>query len=405
MKYLKLTAMLIISVHLNVFGQWDEKSITTNNTLTSVDFFDDDIGFVVGGNKIFKTSSGGDLWTVSYMGSSLIAFEDVFIIDENNVIAVGKDLDSGQSAMVRTDDNGNTWEAVNIANSSFLKSVFFVSSDIGYCSGGGGLILKTTDSGNTWQALNSGTSMFLQSIYFVDEENGIAVGGTPSSSIIVKTQDGGTNWSQINAPSDNFLQSAYFINQQIGYVVGWNGQIMKTEDGGSTWQAQTSVNMAGNLEVLFTDENTGYIVGGQQNESSIQKTENGGGLWEDISPDIPVGLVGIDFPSFSTGYAVGGNGTVVKTESGGMLTSTGEAAFPHQVLVYPNPVTSIASIKSTGNQKIESIKLYDNSGRLIKYFSVEFSKVEIDFSEFEPNIYFLEINTGKGKYIKKLIRV
>ncbi len=66
----------------------------------------------------------------------------------------------------------------------------FLTPNIGYCSGGEGVILKSTNGGNTWQSQNSGTVTNLESIYFVNELVGIAVGGTPISAIILKTTDG-----------------------------------------------------------------------------------------------------------------------------------------------------------------------------------------------------------------------
>lgn len=51
----------------------------------------------------------------------------------------------------KTANGGTTWVNVPIARGSFLKSVFFTSSNTRYCSGGGGTILKSTDSGNSRQ--------------------------------------------------------------------------------------------------------------------------------------------------------------------------------------------------------------------------------------------------------------
>lgn len=388
-----------------VFGQWEEKNIGTFYTLASVRFLNDDLGFVAGGNVIFKTDNGGDLWENSYNGIGNLFFEDVFGIGANRIIAVGKNFDSNQSVIIKSENNGDSWDSVNISNSAFLRSIFFISTNIGYCSGGDGTILKTTNGGNSWQPLNSGTSQNLQSIYFIDEMNGVAVGGTPSSSIILKTIDGGTSWNEVNAPTSNNLQSVYFVNQMVGYIVGWNGEIIKTEDSGNTWIHQSSVAMSGNLEVTFTDANTGYIVGGDFNESLIQKTDNGGALWEDVSPNINQGLVSIHFPSFLTGYAVGANGTVLKTNSGGVVTATKEVYHSPQILIYPNPVTENLSIKAVDSQVIESLKMYDNNGYFMFEAAINSSKASIDFSLLEANNYFVVIQTNEGKYSRKILKI
>ena len=404
MQKIIIIVVLIFGLQISGYSQWEEKNIMTNSTLTSVDFLDDEIGYVVGGNKIFKTENGGDNWETSFSANDMVFFEDIFIINEDKIIAVGKDIGSNQSTISKTVDGGNNWEIISFSNSAFLKSVYFPSTNVGYCSGGIGTILKSTDSGDTWQELNSGIGINLQSIFFVNDLVGIAVGGTPGSAIILKTQDGGNNWDTINSPTNNNLQSAFFINEDTGYVVGWNGEIIKTVNCGDSWINQTSVAMSGNLEVLFTDNNTGYIVGGQSNESLIQKTINGGELWEDISPEVTEGLLSIFFPFLNVGYAVGSNGTVVKTESGGVITSANNSLLENNIRVYPNPVNDKVWIVSEENEPIKLVKLYDSNGRFVKASTENALQAECDFTRLESNIYYLEIRTGKRNFIKKIIK-
>ncbi|MDF1699391.1 MAG: hypothetical protein P1U56_26295, partial [Saprospiraceae bacterium] len=345
MMKLKIILTLVLGIQFIGFGQWEEKNITTSSTLNSVDFISENLGYVTGGNIIYKTENGGEDWSISHNASDLVFYEDIFVIDTDRIIAVGKDLDSNQSVITKTENGGEDWINATISNASFLRSVFFVSSDIGFCAGGGGRILKSLDSGDSWQESNSGIGTNLHSIFFVNEMVGIAVGGSPISAVILKTEDGGETWDQINSPSNKNLQSVYFSNQETGYVVGWDGEIMKTDNCGGDWSIQSSVAMTGNLEVVFTDDNTGYIVGGTMNESLIQKTSNGGDLWEDISPPINEGLTCIQFPSFEVGYAVGSNGTVLKTESEGVNTSTHNFQFYNAFAVYPNPTNGYLKIE------------------------------------------------------------
>ncbi len=405
MRHLKLAILLMFMVQMDVFGQWQEKNVATTSVLTSVSFYDTENGYTVGGNKIFKTKNGGDLWAISFIANGSNYLEEILVIDSLSVIAVGKNVDLNQSVIYKTNNGGFSWNAINISNSSFLKSIYFVTPDLGYCSGGDGVILKTTDAGNTWQAQTSGTTDNLQSIFFVDELNGIAVGGSPSSSVIVRTQDGGAHWNEITAPSDNNLQSVYFVNPQTGYIVGWNGEIMKTEDGGNSWSFQSSVAMSGNLEVEFTDENTGYIVGGEANTALIQKTSNGGALWEDVSPNISQGLVSIHFPSTLIGYAVGANGTVLKTESGGVVSVMSEPLALPQISIYPNPATDHVLVQSIAPEILESIVLFDNNGQFIYQAEAKGSNAKVDLSMLEANTYFLMIQTNKGRFIQKVVKI
>jgi photosystem II stability/assembly factor-like uncharacterized protein len=405
MQKLKIIFTLIFGIQMAGYSQWEEKNISTERSLTGVDFVTDNIGFVAGGNFIYKTENGGDDWTTSYTTSDLVVYEDILAIDSEHIIAVGNNLASGQSVILKSEDGGASWNEVSVSGFSFLKSVFFISSNIGFCSGSGGAILKSLDGGSSWEALNSGTNLNLESVFFVNDMVGIAVGGSPSSTIIVKTEDGGTTWNPISSPSNNNLQSVFFTDENNGYIAGWNGEILKTEDGGDSWTTQTSVSMNGNLEVTFTDKNTGYIVGGTASQTLIQKTTNGGELWEDISPPLGQGLIGIHFPSLDVGYAVGTRGTVIKTESGGVMTSTSNLVLSDAFKVFPNPTNGALHVQSENNNRIDKINIYDTNGRFMNLLHSGSNTSEVDLSNYEPNVYYLEIHSGTKVEMRKIVKI
>jgi photosystem II stability/assembly factor-like uncharacterized protein len=399
MQHILLSFAFIFVFQFTAHAQWESKNINTSASLAGVDFLDAETGYVVGGGKIFKTSTGGDQWDISYDAGSSVFLEDVRIAG-NRVVAVGKDFNTGLAIILLTTTGGANWKIVMPPTSDLLRSVFFTSNEVGYCAGGGS-ILKTTDGGNTWQNLPTGGVGGIQSIFFVNDLMGIAVGGSPFNGFILKTQDGGNNWTQIDAPSDEYLQSTFFVNQDVGYAVGWNGKIIKTTDCGATWTSQNSVAMNGNLEVVFTDYLTGYIVGGGISEALIQKTTNGGELWEEIGPQIPQGLICIDFPNFNTGYAVGANGTVLKTESGG-TSSLSQLFNSASLQVYPNPVAGMVSVESL--ERISYIRLFDTNGQLLETRNCNENVLQFDCTHLVPNVYYLEIQTTQGKSIRKIVK-
>ena len=387
-------------------SQWIEKSIMTTETLTSVVFSDENIGFVTASNQIFKTSDGGDTWSVLHTANNLVLYEDVSIIDNSSIIAVGKDFEENESVITLSNDGGATWSNIQVQSTSNLRSVYFPSEDIGYCSGSFGTILKSNDSGNSWVELDTEIQTTLLSTFFVNDSIGFAVGGQPTTGEILKTIDGGNNWSIINSPSVNFLQSVYFTNSQTGYCVGWNGEILKTEDCGNTWTIQNSVSMDGNLEITFTDENTGYITGGNDQEfkSLIQKTINGGQSWEDISPETSNGLTSIHFPTSDIGYAVGANGLVVKTESGGITSTTNNLNQIKDFEVFPNPANSVLNIRTTDNDYIKKIRIFNNSGILIDELNLNSKTVEMNISALAANMYYVEIHSQNTKTVRMIVK-
>lgn len=73
------------------------------------------------------------------------------------------------------------------------------------------------------------------------------------------------------------------------------------------------------------------------------------------------------------------------------------------MLLSPNPVKS--NFKIEGNDKIESIKVFDNSGKLIKEFdATSISKNSYDVSKLKTGNYVIMIKTDKETLSKKLIK-
>jgi photosystem II stability/assembly factor-like uncharacterized protein len=402
MKQAIIILLFILGLSIPANCQWEDKSISINSTLTSVDFVNNEIGFITGGNKIFKTVNGGDDWVISLLTDGVAFYEDIFVIDQDNIIAVGKDFDTGKSIITKTINSGENWIQIPVSTSAFLKSVFFTSPSIGYCTGGDGTILKSTNGGETWLSLDSKVNVNLQSIYFINDFVGIVVGGGPDNAVILKTTDGGENWNIIVSPSDKYLQSVCFSNEETAYIVGWNGEIIKTENCGETWIFLNSVSMEGNLEVVFTDENTGYIVGGSGNNSLIQKTSNQGIEWKDISPQISNGLISIQFPSFDVGYAVGSGGTILKTNSGGTSSLSNELTKAEEYHIYPNPTNSVLNIENNNENIIEKIIIFDSTGNKISEFQPSMKTTALDLSSYQPNIYYIELISNNKRIVKKV---
>jgi ELWxxDGT repeat protein len=72
------------------------------------------------------------------------------------------------------------------------------------------------------------------------------------------------------------------------------------------------------------------------------------------------------------------------------------------IQVYPNPVSDEFSLRVQNDHKIESLKLFDASGKLMKDVLNYNGKVNV--SEFSAGIYFLKIKTNKGEFLSKILK-
>jgi photosystem II stability/assembly factor-like uncharacterized protein len=300
---------------------WQNLNIDPIYYLSSIDFIDEQTGFVGGSiglesNFIFKTTDGGLNWIQSdSLDEGIIAIK--FPFDNLTGFASGHHNGSGNNSIYKTTDGGTSWVRKSIpALAAFgdIKSFCFVTSQIGYATGNR-TILKTTDSGETWFSVYTGNNSYKSICFPENETTGYVVGDFNTA---LKTTDGGNNWQPLNTnvSGSYFYNSVDFINNQSGFIVGSNGIVLKTADGGANW---SNLRTGGPYFFLNSidfpvNAQTGYISG---SNGVILKTINGGSNWVQQSTNTTKNLIKIQFLDSDTGYAVGDYGTILKTVDGG----------------------------------------------------------------------------------------
>ena len=246
-----------------------------------------------------------------------------------------------------------------------LTDVCFLNTNLGWAVGAQGVILRTTDGGKNWNEISqvanvSPTSMALdqkilnmrngvrsratgiadgssahlpircrfESVCFVDEKHGWIAGGYEvpyvgrSRAVVMRTIDGGLTWNAVNnlvVPRFNRIQFSDALN---GWAIGKTGNlfqtgIVHTSDGGHTWSSQSSRKMDAWTDAeqtplgLITIDYSGKlgVVKSNKYERSVIISKN------------PARVSQVRMVDEKTGWAVGENGTVLRTENGGLSWS------------------------------------------------------------------------------------
>lgn len=109
------------------------------------------------------------------------------------------------------------------------------------------------------------------------------------------------------------------------------------------------------------------------------------------------GMAGHDF---SNGFTIGGvmqdyAGNLPSRIINAQASSTLSTALD-DVTIYPNPISSTCEIKS--NEPVQHYEIYDSIGKKLRYGVSSF----VDCTSMAQGIYYIKINTSKGKYIKKI---
>ncbi len=392
---------------LNLFAQWVR--VTPNpaqESLTSVRFFNDSIGYAVGnGGTILKTANAGTSWNLLTTNTTQ-TFLTVFPTSKDTVFAAGNG-----GLVLKSVDGGLNWNTLTTGTSKNIYSLYFLTSQIGYAASGNltggissGTIYKTTDGGINWNPLLNSDYPY-RTVQFINEQVGYAGGNDTIG--IVQTINGGQNWQRLNLPNleTNTILSLQFINANLGYAVGTKGIVYKTINGGSNWTKTTIDSNTTLFSIYFTDSDTGYTVGTNA-EGIIYKTVNGGTTWTEQKFSISVIMRGIYFTPNKTGYVVGRfNGGVagIWRQQGNFTNSTSINEVNNEPFtVYPNPVNN-NKLFIEGNDILD-VKVFDAQGMNINFnYNKETNqKLAIDLNETKVGLLFLVITTSK-RVVKKTI--
>jgi len=182
---------------------------------------------IVGDGVICSKKESESTWTTFVFSGNM---EDVYVIDDNNMYAVGDG-----DAVYRSTSGGKFWNQVIIdpyMPSVNLKSVHIVSP-VGYIVGTNGTILKSDDvmaAAPGWKQLKAAN---------------------------------GDDWTKYTRPDHTTvaLNDVYFTDLTTGYAAGNSGTLLKTINGGKSWELKQSNSASDLLGIVSAGDNHIMILG------------------------------------------------------------------------------------------------------------------------------------------------
>jgi len=299
------------------------------------------------GGVVYKTTDGGENWTLIWDGdipSSLTRY--LWVNPENtDILYVSTGIfDRGAVGQVDMDELGTSLDPF------------------------GGLgILKSTDGGDTWRILGKAEglgNLYVGSLFmdpkdpdillaatghFVTEtasENYTKTGSSPLG--VYRTTDGGESWTQVIAPlpgvgGEVFTSVEYCpSNSQIVYA-GSTAAIYRSSDSGVTWITVTGESpgwgppggISGNAIDLQCDPRNPDRIFSNNYLGGNYLSEDGGKTWKDASngyTGAQIINVAVDPTDPATVYSSGRNGVWLSTDAGqtwlAILNISDDQMFP-----------------------------------------------------------------------------
>ena len=219
---------------------WTAQVSHADSTLVSIFFVNADTGYAVGRYDILKTINGGNTWTRST--NNYLTNGKIYCTDANTCYV--SSYSSFAAPIIKTIDGGATWNPLSLPITSApygyaTTSVYFTNALTGYATGvkfdtttftGIGTIFKTTDAGQTWFNINTPANnstlqnTFLTSIHFVNSQIGYAQGGVGK---VLKTTNAGGVTTGIAKGDEKAIETNIYPNPfstQLTFQLAINNQ-------------------------------------------------------------------------------------------------------------------------------------------------------------------------------------
>jgi len=387
--------------------EWINKKFN-NAYLQGVSFPETEIGYICGGNQIFRTEDAGNTWQIQTTGlNSTQLLYNVVFVNSSVGCAVGKN-----GTVIRTTDGGDTWISIGPsgATQNFWGVTIFSPLEI-IVSGASGSIYKTTNGGNTWTSCSNPVSSIFFEIAFIGM-TGYTTAQQPNFSF-AKSSNQGNNWSL--SPISDF--SGYGVTS-VGsslYLAGENLstnklRIIKSTDGGQTWDSQI-MNEHGNfVDISFSNEMKGFALSKGYFTSSIYKTIDGGNSWQFVVTFNT--LLNDIYCTANHVYAVGDSGNIYTSEITVGIEHISENVEGYSLSQnFPNPFNPETNIKfsisQSGNVKLT---VFDITGKEVESLvneklSAGTYAYNFNASNLPSGTYFYKIETDNFVETKKMVLI
>ncbi|MBE0567679.1 MAG: hypothetical protein IH621_17125 [Krumholzibacteria bacterium] len=204
-------------------GSWEALASGTNEDLFDVDFCSPDTGMVVGARgTVLRTHDGGRTWAPCNDGVVFLPVRCVAAVGGGTAYAAG---DRGY--IYRTTDGGDSWQSLGSSSQmADLRGMSFPTADCGFVVGGfrPAVVMRTDDYGEKWTALDIPGLLHPERVHFVDRDHGYVVGG---GGPVFVTRDGGATWHKEEVRTGVALRATWGRPDGSCIVVGRNYSILE----------------------------------------------------------------------------------------------------------------------------------------------------------------------------------
>lgn len=203
-------------------------------------------GVQTGVCEVFKTNNAGTDWTSVSVEAITNFITSIKFFDENIGCLIGTQK-AGKLGIGYTSNGGTSWSLVTSAPPPLANESVFINGaawfeNKGWFGTNKGRLLYSTNKGKNWDVVSILKAENIYLIGFKDSFNGIAIYNETNSSdaLVASSTNGGLTWvpNRYNFSSNGITPVAVYAppdSKEI-YVIGSFGQVFRSADNGVNWE-------------------------------------------------------------------------------------------------------------------------------------------------------------------------
>lgn len=304
---------------------------------------DNDYVYTCTSQGVFRSDNFGSSWTSKSNGLPSLLCHGM--ISVNSYLFVGTPI-----GVFKSNDQGENWESAGMdgEDSRCITSI----DDTLFVGTNGNGIFKSINFGETWISVNNGLSS--SNFRAIESKGNTLFAGGQIGTGVFRSTDFGNSWELLDGGLATGSYRGFASNNQLIFAGSFGSGVYYSVDNGDNW---TTLNNGLLDETIFDIEiNSNYILAATNTKGVFRYPIN----------DLNLNILEMD-----------------------QLNMT----------LYPNPSKEILTIEYNGNGT-QKFLILSKRGKIIKSGTLDNKSHQIDISNLEPSLYYIQIETEVKQFIK-----
>ena len=304
---------------------------------------DNDYVYTCTSQGVFRSDNYGTSWIPKSDGLPSLLCHG--IISVNSYLFVGT-----PNGVFKSNDQGENWESAGMDGED-SRCVTNIADTLFVGTNGNG-IFKSVDFGDTWISVNNGLSS--SNFRAIESKGNTLFAGGQIGTGVFRSTDFGNSWELLSGGLATGTYRGFASNNQLIFAGSFGSGVYYSIDNGDNW---TALNDGLLDETIFDIEiNSNYILAATNTKGVFRY------------PVIDLNLSILDM---------------------GRL----------KMKLYPNPSKEKITIEYNGNGN-KKFLILTMQGKIIRSGTIDNKSEQIDISDLEPSLYFLQIDTEVQQFNK-----